>query len=278
MMSLFRSNPVLNREVGVRLRFARYSKANKVAVYSTLFGLLPMVYFLTLRLLFTSTSTHTGRDFYALWMLLIELTTALLLPAALTASTITGEREKQTWNALLLSRLGDAQIVLGKLMGALVPPAILFGLFFPVNVLAAYVAEVSVSKFLIAHGVILITALLSASLGLLCSWAFRRTQIALVTTVIGLLILTLGSPLIYILAQMTTRYSTIKSEMFVPLWLNPYYILHSLVDAPHRLSVGEVDTMAAPTNTYLMAASLVIAMMLFTVVKRLKLGPEELTH
>jgi ABC-type transport system involved in multi-copper enzyme maturation permease subunit len=275
-MSLFRSNPVLSREVGVRLRLSRSSKANKIAVYSTLFGLLPLIYLLTLRLLFSSaSSSRTGQDFYVGWILLIEMTLALLLPAALTASTITSEREKQTWNALLLSRLTDGQIVLGKLLGALMPAAVLFVLFFPVNLLAAWVGEIPVGRFLAAHAILLLSALLSASLGLFCSWAFRRTQIALVTTVIGLLLITLGSPLFYILAEMSTTLP-IRAEEFLPLWLNPYYVLYRLIELPSRVAYQE--SIGASTLIYAITAAVVSALMLFTVTKRLKLGPEELTH
>jgi ABC-type transport system involved in multi-copper enzyme maturation permease subunit len=275
-MSLFRSNPVLSREVGVRLRLSRSSKANKIAVYSTLFGLLPLIYLLTLRLLFSSaSSSRTGQDFYVGWILLIEMTLALLLPAALTASTITSEREKQTWNALLLSRLTDGQIVLGKLLGALMPAAVLFVLFFPVNLLAAWVGEIPVGRFLAAHAILLLSALLSASLGLFCSWAFRRTQIALVTTVIGLLLITLGSPLLYILAEMSTTLP-IRAEEFLPLWLNPYYVLYRLIELPSRVAYQE--SIGASTLIYAITAAVVSALMLFTVTKRLKLGPEELTH
>ncbi len=276
-MSIFRENPVLGREIGIRLRLSRYSKANRIAIYGTLFGVIPLIYLVTLRLLFVQTSTNAGRDFYLAWMLLIELTTALLLPAALTASAITGEREKQTWNALLLARLSDSQIVFGKLCGALVPAAILFVLFFPINVLSGWAAGVTLKHFLVGHLILFSTALLSASLGLFCSWAFRRTQIALVTTVLGLLLIGLGTPLLFLLAQMAFGWRTTPAANFVPLWLNPYYALtHFVEPLAYRSTERAMD--GAVGITFLGVTTLISAMLLFTVTMRLKLGPEELTH
>ncbi len=275
-MSLFRANPVLGREVGVRLRLSRYSKVNKIAIYSTVFGLLPVVYVLTLRLLFTRTSMNAGRDFYSAWMLLIEMTAALLLPAALTASASTSEREKQTWNALLLSRLSDGQVVIGKLVGALTPLGILFAMFFPINLLAALVAEVRPTTFIAGHAVLIAAGLLSASIGLFCSWAFRRTQIALVVTVLSLLVVMLGAPLLYVLTDMANSYTGMRTETFLPFWFNPYFAMQRLAENPDNLGYREL--VPATTITYLVASLLASAMMLFTVTKRLKLGPEELTH
>ncbi|MGC4047253.1 MAG: ABC transporter permease [Armatimonas sp.] len=274
-MSLFRANPVLGREVGVRLRLSRYSKVNKIAIFGTLFGVLPIIYMLTLRLLFNRTSINAGRDFYSAWMMLIEMTAALLLPAALTASTITSEREKQTWNALLLSRLSDGQIVLGKLVGALTPAFLLFALFFPINLVAASVAEIPASTFIAGHAVLLVSALLSACIGLFCSWAFRRTQIALVLTVLSLLVVMLGAPLLYVLATMTTP-STVHTEDFFPYWFNPHYVIYRLAENPDNLA--QKENIPATTIAYLVSATIASLMMLFTVTKRLKLGPEELNH
>jgi ABC-type transport system involved in multi-copper enzyme maturation permease subunit len=276
-MSIFRENPVLGREIGIRLRLSRYSKANRIAIYGTLLGVLPLIYFVTLRMLFVQTSNNTGRDFYLIWMMLIEMTTALLLPAALTASAITGEREKQTWNALLLARLSDGQIVFGKLIGALVPAAILFVLFLPINVISGWAAGITLKHFLAGHAILFSTALLSASLGMFCSWAFRRTQIALVTTVLGLLMIGLGTPLLLALAQMTLGSQSVQAESFVPLWLNPYYALSRFVE-PGSFRNSEHVMTGAVGITYLGFATLASAMMLFTVTMRLKLGPQELTH
>jgi len=140
------------------------------------------------------------------------------------------------------------------------------------------VAEVPASTFLAGHAVLLASGLLSASIGLFCSWAFRRTQIALVVTVLSLLFVMLGAPLIYVLTDMATRdYSqNLHTETFFPFWFNPYFAMNRLAENPNYMNHKEF--VSATTITYLTSSLLASAMMLFTVTKRLKLGPEELTH
>ena len=120
-MSIFRENPVLEKEISVRLRLTRYSRANRIAVNATLLGAIPVIYFLAWRVMMSPNGGNAAKDFYFCWLEVIGLTCALLLPAALLAGSITREREKQTWNALLLSRLTKSQVVFGKFLGGLFP-------------------------------------------------------------------------------------------------------------------------------------------------------------
>jgi ABC-type transport system involved in multi-copper enzyme maturation permease subunit len=228
-----------------------------------------------------------GQDFYFCWLEVIGLTCALLLPPALLAGSITREREKQTWNALLLSRLTKPQVVFGKFLGGLFPCALLFVTFFPINLLAAFVAGVSWKWFLVQHALIIVTALGSGALGLLCSWMFRRTQIALVATVTGILLLTLGTLLAAMMWQSAAYAQYINVgrspniEDFAPLWLNPYFSLNATLENFHYN--GSMDSVekwkiASQAMTALFWGSAFVVGALTTVTLCLRRGPREITH
>ena len=286
-MSIFRENPVLEKEISFRMRLTRYSRANRIAINATLFGAIPVIYFLAWRVMMSPNGGNAARDFYFCWLEVIGLTCALLLPPALLAGSITREREKQTWNALLLSRLTKSQIVFGKFLGGLFPCALLFVTFFPINLLAAFVAEVSWKWFLVQHALIIVTALGSGALGLLCSWAFRRTQIALVATVTGILLLTLGTVLGATMwqsaqyAQLGYHGNTARIEDFAPLWLNPYFALNDTLNT-FTISHGDGRRFYASEFSKLIPAlfygSAFVVGALTTVTLCLRRGPREITH
>ena len=84
--------------------------------------------------------------------------------------SIAKEREKQTWNALLLSRLTPETILSGKygagLLSALTPVA----LFLPLCLLSAAMGQVDLGRGLLAYAVVCASAVLLSMTSLYASW------------------------------------------------------------------------------------------------------------
>lgn len=85
------------------------------------------------------------------------------------ATMITQEREKMTWNALLLSRLSPLQILVGKGAAALRPLWTTFALLLPALILSAFAAQITLKGIVAAQVILLLTAVLNTSIALCCS-------------------------------------------------------------------------------------------------------------
>jgi ABC-type transport system involved in multi-copper enzyme maturation permease subunit len=227
-MSVFTENPVLYKEIATRFQLRRQSKANRIVIYSIVGVVIPLFYWFSLRSMVYD--MNAARDSFGIVLTALEVSLVVLLTPAMMAPSITLEREKQTWNALLLSKLTHREIVAGKFIGALLPTLVTLLVFFPINVISACVAHVSVGQFFLAHALLLAITLFYGALGLFCSWACRRTQVATATAAGSVAFFTLGSPLALALWQSVGNngYGGDPALSFLPLWSNPYYAMSEL--------------------------------------------------
>lgn len=270
-MSVFTENPVLQKELLTRFQLRRQSKANRIAIYTLLGFIIPLVYFFSIRSMIRDQSA--SRDAFGIFVSVLEVSLVVLLTPAMTAGTITLEREKQTWNALLLSKLTHGEIVSGKYIGAILPTLITLAVFFPLNILAAIAGKVELSAFLLAHLLLISTALFYGALGMFCSWAARRTQISTASTAGAIAFLVLSTPLALVLWQAVTPYSSGNSDpvlAFAPLWINPYAAMLELLGQ-------NTSTQPQIALTCSLLSLLGTAVLLGVVTRRLAQGPKEMS-
>lgn len=105
----------------------------------------------------------------------IEFAMLLLIVPALTAGSVSGERERQTLNLLLTTRMTPADIVMGKLLSCLSTVFLLVVSSFPILALVFIYGGVTgkdIFLLLISFGS---TALLAGSIGICCSSIFKST-------------------------------------------------------------------------------------------------------
>lgn len=268
-MSVFTENPVLYKEITTRFQLRRQSKANRIVIYSIVGLIIPLFYWFSMRSMLRD--SNAARDSYGIFLCALEVSLVVFLTPAMLASAITLEREKQTWNALLLSRLTHGEIVAGKFIGGLIPTLIALAVFFPLNVVAAFAGKVGLGSFLLSHILLMATMLLYGALGLFCSWACRRTQVATATAAGTVAFLTLGSPLALLLWQSVSGYSNSANVInFLPLWSNPYYAMSELT----MERSGQHPEIA----TLLTIGSLIgTVLFLVIVTRKLAQGPKEMS-
>lgn len=113
----------------------------------------------------------------------IETAVWMLLPTSLTATSISGERERGLLEGVLLSPLSAGQIVRGKLWSALWFISLLLLVPMPITALCFRLGGLAPREFALAFLILGTTALSGASLGLATSACHRRSDSALLTSI-----------------------------------------------------------------------------------------------
>ena len=129
-----------------------------------------------------------GTEAY-IWLTALQLALIVVVAPALGAVSIAGERERQTFDLLLVTGVGTRKIVLGKLMESFAFIALLILAGAPVMMLAHVTAGIPVLDVLETLIILLAIALEALAVGMVCSALCRRTLSAMVMTylAVGLL-------------------------------------------------------------------------------------------
>lgn len=178
-------------------------------------------------------------DGYAL-LLGLQFGLIVLIAPAMTAGAISGERERQTLDLLLVTNTGSVRIVLGKLFESFGFLALLIICSTPMLSLVLITGGATLIQVLTGVAFLLITALAASSVGLLCSSLIKRTVTATVVSylcILGIGIITL-LPIWYDVKRIGDMYDamknagqTIETIDYIPISfvLNPGLGLFSLM-------------------------------------------------
>lgn len=108
----------------------------------------------------------------------IEFVMLLLIVPALTSGSISGERERQTLNLLLTTRMTPLSIVVGKLLVSFSTVFLLIVSSFPILSLVFIYGGVTARDIVVLLCCFSSTAFLGGCVGLCCSSVFKRSTIA----------------------------------------------------------------------------------------------------
>jgi len=181
-------NPVLQRELVVNLRMHRAF----LLLFGYLVALGAVVYAAwpaATRIDMTESGSGAARELVDLFFVGQYLLASLMAPS-FAAGTITGEKERKTYESLLASPLRPSAIVLGKLLAALCHLGILIFCSLPIVMLCVPLGGVSLYEVLAAYLALAVSVICFGMIGVACSSIFRRTVAAL--TVSYLIILPLA--------------------------------------------------------------------------------------
>lgn len=176
-------NPLWVREVRARMRGGKAYVV--LLVYTLLLTLLSgIVYLQWLDSQQVSGSRFTSQAAFEAGQLLYRtlfvtqaILVALITPS-ITAGAITLEREQRTLEMVAITRLRPAQIISGKLAGAVAFVALLLTSSLPLVSLAFLLGGVSPGELFFTYLVLLVSATLFGAIGLLCSTVVRSTAAA----------------------------------------------------------------------------------------------------
>lgn len=217
-------NPILSSSVRRRMRGVR------TPVIIALYDLLIAVFAL---LILKGISAETlpmkrmrsGIDYYIM-MLGVQFLLTILIAPAMTSGSISGERERQTLDLLLVTNTGAFRIVWGKFLESFAFAALLIFSTLPMLCIVLIPGGVTMLQILTSMLFMLVTAFGALSIGTLCSALFRRTVAStvaayLIVFAIGAgTLLVAGLQLSDVAARFnydTTEFATMTSQQLMAL-------------------------------------------------------------
>lgn len=173
-------NPVLQRELLVNLRMARAFVL--LLLYQAALAL--VVYFAWPRdidRLDLSSRPEAAKVLSNLFFLGQYILASLMAPS-FAAGTITGEKERKTYEMLLASPLRPAAIVLGKMVASLAHLAVLIFASLPIIMLCLPLGGVSIYEVFAAYLALIVSVITFGAISVACSSYFNRTAASLVVS------------------------------------------------------------------------------------------------
>jgi ABC-type transport system involved in multi-copper enzyme maturation permease subunit len=210
---LFRDNPVLTRELLVNLR------SNRAFVIQFLY-----VAFLGVMVYFQwpagvgrteLVSSGVARKLFELFFLGQFFLVALVAPS-FAAGSITGEKERKTYEMLLASPLKPTTILVGKLLSSLSYLVLLVISSLPLMILCFLLGGILLSEIVRAYIVLVLAAGTFGLMSVACSSFFRRTSSALVVSY--LIILPLAVVCVILTRTENTTARDFVSVAVLPPW------------------------------------------------------------
>ena len=147
-------------------------------------------------------------------IVLLQFVLILLVAPAMTAGSISGERERQTLDLLMVTNMGPGRLVWGTLLESFAFLALLVMSSLPVLSLTLITGVVNPGQVLVSTAFLLVAALAALSVGLFCSSLLKRTVTATVVSYVALLgigVVTL-LPLFYDVKRIGDLYDAMQSS------------------------------------------------------------------
>jgi ABC-type transport system involved in multi-copper enzyme maturation permease subunit len=207
-------NPVLIKELRGRMRGARAFVL--LTIYLLILSAVALLFYAAIADA-SASDLNSGRTIgKGLFLLIagVALIEVCLITPALTAGSIAGEKERQTYDLLVASLLSPWQIVWGKLASALSFALLLILSIVPMMSLAFLFGGVSLTEVVIALIGLITTAMFYATIGIFWSAAVRSTLGATSLALGTIILMLLGIPFLALI------FSLIFGRELSPSWLN----------------------------------------------------------
>lgn len=145
-----------------------------------------------------STETRVAGKSIFVAILSVQTFLAVFISPAFTAASITGEKERQTYDLLRTTLLSPRALISGKLLSALSYVILLILAAVPLQSVAFFLGGVSFIELFVSQLLMVVSAVTFGMVGLYVSSFMRSTIASTVTTYALVLLLLIGIPLIVI--------------------------------------------------------------------------------
>lgn len=242
-----RLNPIIKRDVRVQSRSMKICWG--IFVYELI---LALVFFLAM-LIIQQENQYSINNIYSTLVTLYPILAvtqlvilALIVPVR-TASAISGEKERQTFDIMMTTSMTPFSIILGKVMTAIIQSMFFVVASMPIMALSFVVGGMSWSYLFWFFAVALLMSLFSASIGILCSSLCKRSVSAVIMSYGFYLVFFIATALPILLAEYITYQIAIRGtsnnviytyqeNFFLFLLVNPVmYLIEFFV----RIMTGE---------------------------------------
>jgi ABC-type Na+ efflux pump permease subunit len=230
--------PIFNREVLTVPRRSRHYAA-RAAYLGALWVIGVTAWLATGTWTRSATLGETARLGPLLFQVLtfVQLALFLFFAALSAASAVALEKDRRTFVLLLITDLSNEEIVLGKLLGSLLPIALLVGTTLPLMMMLILLGGVSLEQVLQAILIVAATTLAAGSLGgVVALWRERTFQSLALTVLFIVLYLCLVQALSVLPAWVpgVSESAVLRWQE----WLNPFQALRAAQDPVAILEPG----------------------------------------
>lgn len=206
-----RLNPIVKRDVRVQSRSMKICWG--VFIYELI---LALVFFVAMMVIEQGNRYSTNNIYSALvWLYpVLAITQFVILGIVVpvrTASSISGERERQTFDIMMTTGMTPFSIIWGKVMTAIVQSMFFVVASMPVMALSFVIGGMSWSYLFWFLGVALLVSFFAASIGILCSSLCKKSISAVIMSYAFYIIFFVGTVLpflFYAIAEASRSYQT----------------------------------------------------------------------
>jgi ABC-2 type transport system permease protein len=291
----FRRNPIILKELRNRMRNKR--TALSLALYTGVLSTIGLIsyssvapdYFNPNYSYFSQRTISTAGVTIYTTIIIAQLILLFFLVPAFTSGVLTGEKERQTYDILLLTLLRPVDIVIGKLLSSLAYLFLLIICSLPVASISLLLGGVDIDQILLGLTVCVATALFFGTLGVWWSGVTNTTGKAIRNTLLTLAVLTLGMPALawfLVIGGGISASETVSFYFFlIIVSLNPVIaiflttsILTESSDTARTIFFFEVNNLFYPQPwlIFTVVALVMMALLFFLSVKAVKpLNPVE---
>ena len=227
----FRINPVLQKELKVKMR--GWKSVFLIGGYNLVLALLTM-FIMKMTMGNNMGRVNQSNIFYTyVFMVIVQFCLIGLIAPALTAGSISGEREKQTLDILMSTTLRPVSIITGKLFASLSHIILLVISSIPIFSVIFLYGIIGVKELAQVFIFYIIIAITLGSIGIFFSTFIRKSTAANVLSYALVIFLAVGTFLITIfyiqLVIMKNNPNTAYNETFWLMYCNPFAGIASLL-------------------------------------------------
>ncbi len=235
----------------LRLRLRRERTIWVLITYLLVMTLLGFL-FISRTNIYNSNSVSTlGLGLYTL-LVFVQLFLIMFITPAFTATSINGEKERQTFDLLLCSRLSAFELVAGKLVAGLANALLLIAASIPLFSLVFFFGGVGPAQVFQATLVFVVTAIVVGTFGLFCSTLLKRPPVSIAIAYMFCVIWVITPWLLSFLLQLSAPFNGSVQGSYIFLG-NPILAMISTFTFGVGPPIGTVSlfgTSLAPWITY----------------------------
>lgn len=186
-------NPVYKRETMVSARSFKLSLI--LLVFNGILALVALLnmYSTLAQVRLTAEIQYSSfLDLYV-FVAVLEFVMLIFIMPALTAGSISGERERQTLELMLTTRMTPVEIVLGKMMASLSTMSLMIISSFPILAMVFVYGGVTVNDIIVLLLCYVASALFIGSLGICCSAVFQKSTLSTVVSYALMAVVVIGT-------------------------------------------------------------------------------------
>ncbi len=235
----------------LRLRLRRERSIWVIIIYLLVMGLLGFLFLSRQNGYSGDVLSQVGGQLYIL-LSVVQLLLIMFITPAFTSTSINGEKERQTYDLLLCSRLSAFSLVAGKLVAGLANALLLIAASIPLFSLVFFFGGVSPQEFAETTLVFVMTAVVVGTFSLFCSTLLNRPQVSTVLSYMFCIIWALVPWLLTLLLAISTPATGSGQTAFpFPFLWNPILALVSTLPGQSQLVVRAVaGHVATPWKAY----------------------------